>query len=346
MNITTNNDLENLRLIEKLESFYLSQIRNSLGIISEVKNELESQNKIMNQFLNPSDRGAIISEYKSFFDIGAERVIYNRLSRQNQLGTPNSAPIGADLFFEKNTTIFEDGTYDLPVIISLDLKTVRANEGSAIGDVCGDIPVGVNQNSYKTQIKYNDGQIRNYTPRLQPSYRINNNEAIVLTYLIVVLYELEPDVQNPQRMNVLMMSSFCIPNGKLEANYKTRVFNPGKSGKLSLSPGQEIHGPGNQFHETRLENTSRGLPSSHPDLLANLKKKWNCSNLDIYNATKNETGKLLEFDNLDGRFDYMDCSSFELFNSGKKRYDVLFFDNNKAEKYLPKLQFYKDNYSS
>ena len=100
MNITTNNDLENLRLIEKLESFYLSQIRNSLGIISEVKNELESQNKIMNQFLNPSDRGAIISEYKSFFDIGAERVIYNRLSRQNQLGTPNSAPIGADLFFE------------------------------------------------------------------------------------------------------------------------------------------------------------------------------------------------------------------------------------------------------
>ena len=161
----------------------------------------------------------------------------------------------------------------MPVIISLDLKTVRANEGSAIGDVCGDIPVGVNQNSYKTQIKYNDGQIRNYTPRLQPSYTIDNNEAIVLTYLIVVLYELEPNVQDPQRMNVLMMSSFCIPNGKLEPKYKTKVFNPGKSGKLSLSPGQEIHGPGNKFHETRLENTSRGLASNHPDLLANLKRK-------------------------------------------------------------------------
>ena len=97
--MSSNIDLENLKLIERLESFYLSQIRNSLGIISEVKNELESQNKIMDQFLNPSDRGAIISEYKSFFDIGAERVIYNRLNKQNQLGVPNSAPIGADLFF-------------------------------------------------------------------------------------------------------------------------------------------------------------------------------------------------------------------------------------------------------
>lgn len=340
------NDLENLVKIERLESFYLSQIRSSLGIISEVKNELESQNKLMSQFLNPEDRGSIISKYKSFFDIGAERVIYHRLNRQNQLGTPNSSPIGADLFFEKNSTVFEDGSnYDLPVIISLDLKTVRANEGSAIGDVCGDIPVGVNQNSYKTQIKYDNGMLRNYTPRLQPSYVLNNYDAIVLSYLIVILYELEPDVENPERMNVLMISSFSIPNGKLEENYKTKVFNPGKSGKLSLSPNQEIHGPGNKFHETRLENNIRSLPKNHPDLLANLKKKWKCSDLEIYNATKSETGKLLEFDNLDGRFNYIDCSSFELFNSEKKRYDVLFFDNNKATKYLPKLQFYKDNYS-
>ena len=60
------NDLENLVKIERLESFYLSQIRSSLGIISEVKNELESQNKLMSQFLNPEDRGSIISKYKSF----------------------------------------------------------------------------------------------------------------------------------------------------------------------------------------------------------------------------------------------------------------------------------------
>ena len=64
----------------------------------------------------------------------------------------------------------------------------------------------------------------------------------------------------------------CLTMGPLS---KTKVFNPGKSSKLSLSPGQEIHGPGNKFHETRLENTSRGLTSNHPDLLANLKKKWN-----------------------------------------------------------------------
>ena len=84
----------------------------------------------------------------------------------------------------------------------------------------------------------------------------------------IILYELEPDVNNPERMNVLMISSFSIPNGKLEENYKTKVFNPGKSGKLSLSPKQEIHGPGNKFHETRLENNIRSLPKNHPDLLA------------------------------------------------------------------------------
>ena len=82
--MTDNSELDNFQILERLESFYLSQIRNSLGIISEVKNELESQNKIMNQFLNPNDRGAIISEYKSFFDIGAERVIYNRLNKANK----------------------------------------------------------------------------------------------------------------------------------------------------------------------------------------------------------------------------------------------------------------------
>ena len=41
------NDLENLVKIERLESFYLSQIRSSLGIISEVKNELESQIELL-----------------------------------------------------------------------------------------------------------------------------------------------------------------------------------------------------------------------------------------------------------------------------------------------------------
>ena len=55
-----NNDLENLGLIEKLESFYLSQIRNSLGIISEVKNEE----------MKPSLKLNLLDNEENLFDLG------------------------------------------------------------------------------------------------------------------------------------------------------------------------------------------------------------------------------------------------------------------------------------
>lgn len=340
-------DSENNKEIEKLEAYYFNIIFSSLGDKGVLKRELESQNKLMTQVLNPLNRTAVITNTKSIFDQGAERVIYHRLNKTGDLGTPNSAPIGADLFYEIKAGQSEETTK--PIFISIDLKTVRANTGSAIGDVIGDIPCGRNQTSYKCKIKYQDGQIRDYTPKLQSSYTVDEQEALVLSYLIVVLYDLYPDVTNPEKMNVLMISQFCVPNGKLENHYKERVFNPGKTSDLQLSPDQNIHGPDNKTYSTRKSDNDYTNEQKEKfkknDKMGKLSKKWKCSEIDIFKKTKKMNDELIKFENLDGRFNYIKCPEFELYDASKKRYKVNYFDNNMKPKYLSKLKFYKDNYS-
>ena len=61
--------------IEKLESYYFDLIKSSLGETAALKRELESQNKLMKQFLSPVDRVAVETNTKSYFDQGAERAI-------------------------------------------------------------------------------------------------------------------------------------------------------------------------------------------------------------------------------------------------------------------------------
>lgn len=341
------NETEDLKEIEKLEQYYFNIISRSLGDRGVLKRELESQNKLMSQVLAPIDRTAVVTNTKSIFDQGAERVIYHRLNKTGDLGIPNSAPIGADLFYEIRAGDCPET--DKPIFISLDLKTVRANDGSAIGDVIGDIPCGRNQTSYKCNIKYQDGQIRGYTPKLQPSYNVGNDEALVLSYLIVVLYELEPNVKDPEKMNVLMISQFCVPNGKLKSHYKERVFNPGKTSDLQLSPDQKIYGPGNKTYSTIKTNKNYSQKEKEKfkknDKIGKLAKKWKCPEFKIYQITKKKTGNLIKFLNLDGRFNYLKCSNFELLDATGKRFRVNYFDLNMKEKYLNKLKFYKDNYS-
>ena len=336
-----------LNEIEELESYYFDLIKSSLGETAALKRELESQNKLMKQFLNPVERGAVETNTKSYFDQGAERVVYHRLNKIGDLGIPNSSPIGADLFYEIKAGASTQT--DKPIFISIDLKTVRANTGSAIGDVIGDIPCGRNQTSYKCEIKYKDGQIREYIPKLQSSYEVNDQEAIVLSYLVVILYELYPSVEAPEQMNVLMISQFCVPNGKLVNHYRERVFNPGKTSDLRLSADQTIYGPNNKTYETIKSNKKYSQKAKEKfkknDKIGKLSKKWKCSEFEIFKKTKKFTGSLIKFDNLDGRFNYIECSNFEFLNPTKKRYLVNYFDQNMKDQYLKKLKFYKDNYS-
>ena len=336
-----------LNEIEELESYYFDLIKSSLGETAALKRELESQNTLMKQFLNPVERGAVETNTKSYFDQGAERVVYHRLNKIGDLGIPNSSPIGADLFYEIKAGASTQT--DKPIFISIDLKTVRANTGSAIGDVIGDIPCGRNQTSYKCEIKYKDGQIREYIPKLQSSYEVNDQEAIVLSYLVVILYELYPSVEAPEQMNVLMISQFCVPNGKLVNHYRERVFNPGKTSDLRLSADQTIYGPNNKTYETIKSNKKYSQKAKEKfkknDKIGKLSKKWKCSEFEIFKKTKKFTGSLIKFDNLDGRFNYIECSNFEFLNPTKKRYLVNYFDQNMKDQYLKKLKFYKDNYS-
>lgn len=144
------------------------------------------------------------------------------------IGQPNSAPVGADLFFEV------DKAY-----VHLDLKTVGATlnprdknhkDGAwsnNIGDYTSNIFVGTNQNSYKAEIKQANGKSftpkRYYEPSLPTFYnKGSKQEKICVSYFVTILYDKDT-------LDILVMSIVCMPNGELESHYKSRVLQAGKN---------------------------------------------------------------------------------------------------------------------
>ena len=160
-----------------------------------------------------------IDKYKSGisdFAVGAERIVYSLLNGKG-IGQPNSAPVGADLFFEVQDAF-----------IHIDLKTVSASlKGKTnIGDYTKNIFVGTNQNSYKGQMIVNKGgsneEYRDYEPSLPTFYNKGNvNEKICLSYF-TILYDKDT-------LDTLVMCIVCMPNGDLEPHYTTRVLQAGKN---------------------------------------------------------------------------------------------------------------------
>jgi hypothetical protein len=162
-----------------------------------------------------------IDHYKSGisdFSVGAERIVYSLLNGKG-IGQPNSAPVGADLFFEVQDAF-----------IHLDLKTVGASlEGKTnIADYKSSIFVGKNQNSYKSEIKkLNSGEsfnpVRQYEPSLPTFYNQGKeNEKICLSYFVTILYDKDS-------LDILVMCILCMPNGKLEPHYGSKVLQAGKN---------------------------------------------------------------------------------------------------------------------
>ncbi len=148
----------------------------------------------------------------SDFAVGAERIIYALMNGKG-VGQPNSCPVGSDMFFE-----VEDA------FIHIDLKTVQTNN---IGDITTSIFVGKNQNSYKSEIKKQNGNsfdpVRIYEPALPTFYnKGKDSEKICLSYFLTILYEAE-------NLNILNINIICMPNGELESHYKTRVLQAGKN---------------------------------------------------------------------------------------------------------------------
>lgn len=154
----------------------------------------------------------------SDFAVGAERIVYALMNGKG-IGQPNSAPVGADLFFE-----VEDA------YIHIDMKTVQQDN---IGDFTTSIFIGKNQNSYKGKMKVRGQEDRDYIPALPTFYnRGKLNEKICLTYFITILY-------NRDTLDILVIAIDCMPNGELKAHYKHRPLKAGKNpGKTRFNLGE------------------------------------------------------------------------------------------------------------
>ncbi|PIW70096.1 MAG: hypothetical protein COW08_03650 [Ignavibacteriales bacterium CG12_big_fil_rev_8_21_14_0_65_30_8] len=185
--------------IEFWENHYLNQIEYDLTQdLIKMLEGLKSKDKIKSDWFevfNNSEK----KRQNSDFARGAERIYYWLF---NQFGSPNSAPIGSDMFFELYNAF-----------IHIDIKTAKLDNHS---DYKGKIPVGENQTSYKPD----DCE---YTVNLPTKYSYKNK--ICLTYFINIIYDISAD--NIEIKAIILLS---VPNGDLKNVYKDKIVEAGKSG--------------------------------------------------------------------------------------------------------------------
>ena len=318
----------NSRTIEQIEYKYLNLLNNSLGNSTQLKKELESQNKFFSQFMNPTDRASLKFKKKNYLAAGAERVIFNSINKSGFFGTPNSSPIGGDLFFET-----KDDEHNQNLLISIDCKTVRAETN--MNDI-HNFDVGLNQHSYKSTSIYDRGVVRLINPILQTEYKNEHDQkCLLLSYLVVILYHISPSVEHPEKTEILMISSFCIPNGQLVNHYHSRPWAGGKSRKIKGAGNQILKkADGNDYvtlDEENYVNTRRNL--------GGLSKRI------IEEEFKNRTGNYLEFTNLKSRVNYKEIQKFEIFDGSKERLKIIYLSPQIPNEYSEDLKFFKDNYS-
>jgi hypothetical protein len=193
--------------IEQIELKYLNKFYHLMKYVEdEMMFGFQTKEEIKDDWIGKYD--SKISDFAA----GAERIIYSLFNGKG-VGQPNSSPVGSDMFFEVNDAF-----------IHIDLKTVEADGN--IGDYNKNIFVGINQNSYHSEIRQANGKSfepkREYTPALPTFYnRGKSNEKICLSYFITILYQKE-------NLNILNINISCMPNGELESYYKSRVLSAGK----------------------------------------------------------------------------------------------------------------------
>jgi hypothetical protein len=197
--------------IELLEHKYLEKFYHFLKYVEDdMLKGFRTKEKIKDDWIDkwdPSGEGKGISS----FSTGAERIVYALINGKG-VGQPNSAPVGADLFFE-----VEDA------FIHIDLKTVQTRN---IGDYVNDIFIGLNQNSYAYEIKQKNGKSFNpkriYKPALPYVYNNSGNPKPCLTYFVTILYD-------EDTLDILSINLLCMPNGQLSVIYKDTVLKAGKT---------------------------------------------------------------------------------------------------------------------
>lgn len=202
--------------LEKLESKYLKKYYHFLKYcLDEILIGFDTKNKIKDDWINQWNKDLKKGESKGISDFadGAERIIYSLLNGKG-IGQPNSAPIGADLFFEVENAF-----------IHIDVKTVQIKN---IKDYINNINVGNNQNSYNSKNIKRNGKTIIYDEAALPTYykvKYNDGRKInkkpCLTYFITILYEAE-------NLDILNINILSMPNGELEEIYKGKILGAGK----------------------------------------------------------------------------------------------------------------------
>ena len=216
--------------VEKLEQKYLNKFYYFLKYAEdEMLEGFKTKNDIIDDWIHYWS-----ADGHSDFDVGAERIVY-ALFNGKGIGTPNSSPVGADLFFETRDAY-----------IHIDMKTVEASGN--IGDYATSIFVGENQNSYRATIMKQGGNNEEYIPSLPPYYNHDrDNEKICLSYFITILYE-KVDIK------ILNINILSMPNGSLSEVYGSRPLKAGKN-------------PGKARFNFMKTHKFELLSNSHPDML-------------------------------------------------------------------------------
>ena len=231
--------------IENIEEYYLSVITRYLGADPQgLIQNLENHNRSWDQWypkLEQSDKDG----QKSFFDAGAERVVYMLLNRGDILGDPNSNPVGSD-----NSFLKYDRDFKRYLAINIDVKAIKANTN--FNDFIGNTPIGINQNSYKSNIEYTEknelAELKHYVPNLDTDYLIEGKNYLNITYFVVILYcELPTDTDTPKEQRVISVITNCVPNGKLHSIYEDKVFRAGKTSNLAIKKGEQIELPNGEI---------------------------------------------------------------------------------------------------
>ncbi len=195
-----------LSKIEFWEKFYMDQI---IFMLLKDKNKminaLNSKDEIKEDWIH------VYTRKKTDIDRGAERVYYWLL---NQLGFPNSTPIGADLMYETSNAFIH-----IDVKTSSLYTTIKGQKKLNTGDFKGVVSVGKNQTSYKYEDK--NGQI--HIANLPPIYRTKNK--ICLTYIIHLIYDRTPD----GNLKIIALLLIAIPNGLLHPIYGNIICGGSKN---------------------------------------------------------------------------------------------------------------------
>lgn len=185
--------------VEFWENHYLNQIEFMLlQDTDKMLDGLKSKDKIKEDWIEIF-HNVEKKRQNSDFARGAERIYYWLF---NQFGSPNSSPIGADMFFE---------TYN--AFVHIDIKTAKFDNHS---DYKGKIPIGANQTSYK---------IDDYGFKVNLPVEYSFEKKICLTYLINIIYDVKVD-----NIDIKAIILISVPNGKLSTVYKKSIIDAGKSG--------------------------------------------------------------------------------------------------------------------